>query len=271
MCHDRLAFEFGPQMNLIVGQNGSGKSAALSALQLALGSKTSLTGRGSTLRSYIKEGKTWALVRVGVKNCGEDAYKYDVYGSCIYVERRFTTDGASSYKIYGASYGKDKHSKVGVNIGISANPPTDPLLASQVISTRRAELTAICDHMNIQVDNPLNILTQDNARQFLAASKPREMYNFFMEGTQLGEVLRTYESIRTGIDNLKRTADFRTVNDEVAAKERFDRALVRHDAAEKAQQMSDERERLEEELAWALVRDKREARAARPLHSAALK
>lgn len=29
-----------------------------------------------------------------------------------------------------------------------------------MISTKRDELSKICDHMNIQVDNPMNILTQ---------------------------------------------------------------------------------------------------------------
>lgn len=28
------------------------------------------------------------------------------------------------------------------------------------MSSKREELSAICDHMNIQVDNPMNILTQ---------------------------------------------------------------------------------------------------------------
>ena len=29
-----------------------------------------------------------------------------------------------------------------------------------MISTKKEELAAICDHMNIQVDNPMNVLTQ---------------------------------------------------------------------------------------------------------------
>ena len=58
---------------------------------------------------------------------------------------------------------------------------------------KRDELSAICDHMNIQVDNPMNVLTQgtvillyihpisdsfelDAARQFLSASSPGDKY-----------------------------------------------------------------------------------------------
>lgn len=50
------------------------------------------------------------------------------------ITRRFTKEGSSSYKI------KSKDGRV--------------------VSTKREELSAICDHMNIQVDNPMNILTQ---------------------------------------------------------------------------------------------------------------
>jgi hypothetical protein len=38
------------------------------------------------------------------------------------------------------------------------------------VSTKREELSAICDHMNIQVDNPLNVLTQGTSNQFLTGS-----------------------------------------------------------------------------------------------------
>ena len=75
-----------------------------------------------------------AEVSITIMNEGEDAYKPDVYGKSIMITRRFTKDGSSNYKI------KNKEDKV--------------------ISNKKEELSAICDHMNIQVDNPLNVLTQ---------------------------------------------------------------------------------------------------------------
>jgi chromosome segregation ATPase len=77
-----------------------------------------------------------AEVTIQLKNHGEEAYKYDLYGDSIVITRRFTKEGASSYKI------KSRDGKI--------------------ISTKREELSAICDHMNIQVDNPMNVLTQGN-------------------------------------------------------------------------------------------------------------
>jgi len=73
-------------------------------------------------------------VSVTIKNQGEEAFKAEVYGDSITIIRKFTKDGSSSYRIKSAD--------------------------GKTVSTKRDELSAICDHMNIQVDNPMNILTQ---------------------------------------------------------------------------------------------------------------
>lgn len=135
-----------------------GKSAVLTALTIALGGKATSTGRGHGLKSFIREGQqcvfqsffcvfpsvysvmfrvSTAEVTVGLKNQGDEAYRPDVYGERVFITRRFSKDGSSNYKIK-SSDGK-------------------------TVSTKREELTAICDHMNIQVDNPMNVLTQGNA------------------------------------------------------------------------------------------------------------
>lgn len=59
MCHDHFCIELGPLINFIVGKNGSGKSAVLTAITLCLGGKASATNRGQSLRSFIKEGKEY--------------------------------------------------------------------------------------------------------------------------------------------------------------------------------------------------------------------
>ncbi|CRK22251.1 hypothetical protein BN1723_012635 [Verticillium longisporum] len=62
MCHERLYVELGPLINFIVGENGSGKSAVLTALTLCLGAKASSTNRGGSLKSFIKEGRDQAVI-----------------------------------------------------------------------------------------------------------------------------------------------------------------------------------------------------------------
>lgn len=72
----------------------------------------------------------------------------------IIIDRRILRDGSSSFKI------KDHNGKT--------------------LSTKREELTAICDHMSIQVDNPLTMLSQDSARQFLNSSTPQDKYKVYI-------------------------------------------------------------------------------------------
>ncbi|KAJ7728463.1 P-loop containing nucleoside triphosphate hydrolase protein [Mycena metata] len=138
MCHTNLSFTLGPQINFIIG---TGKSAVISAITVAFGGRANSTGRDNGLKTFIREGQPTAEVTISLKNQGEEAYKPKDYGASIVITRRFTKQGNSSWKI------KSKNGKV--------------------ISTKKDELSAICDHMNIQVDNPMNILTQGTSRSLV--------------------------------------------------------------------------------------------------------
>ena len=56
MCHRKLSIEFGKQLNFINGENGSGKSAIVAALQLCLGANAKITHRSDNLRGMIRQG-----------------------------------------------------------------------------------------------------------------------------------------------------------------------------------------------------------------------
>jgi chromosome segregation ATPase len=75
-----------------------------------------------------------AEVTITLKNCGHEAFRPDEYGNTITITRSFTQNGSSSYKI------KNQHGRL--------------------VSNKRDELSAILDHFMIDVDNPMNILTQ---------------------------------------------------------------------------------------------------------------
>ncbi|OCH91917.1 P-loop containing nucleoside triphosphate hydrolase protein [Obba rivulosa] len=231
MCHKYLTFNLGPQINFIIGHNGSGKSAVLSALTVALGGKATSTGRGNGLKSFIREGQSVSEVTVVLKNQGEEAYRPQDYGKSIVITRKFTKDGSSSYRI------KSKDGKL--------------------ISQKREELSKICDHMNIQVDNPMNILTQDAARQFLSASQPADKYRFFLKGTQLSQLSEEYqtclESIGSMTKSLKRNSE--ALPD---LKEALAEATARFDEAKKAREQRHKADELKKELAWAHVNAKAE-------------
>ncbi|KAJ7643937.1 P-loop containing nucleoside triphosphate hydrolase protein [Roridomyces roridus] len=230
MCHKFLTFTFGPQINFIIGHNGSGKSAVLSAITVALGGKANSTGRGNGLKSFIREGQSASEVTISLKNQGEEAYKPQEYGKSIVITRRFTKEGSSTWKI---------KSKTG-----------------KLISSKKDELAAICDHMNIQVDNPMNVLTQDAARQFLSASVPSDKYKFFLRGTQLSQLSEEYDICFSNI-----TTTSKVLEQKQEALPDLKRAL--RDATSRWQEASKAREQkqkvavLKKEQAWAHVTVKR--------------
>ncbi|KAJ7600936.1 P-loop containing nucleoside triphosphate hydrolase protein [Mycena floridula] len=229
MCHKYLTFSFGPQINFIIGHNGSGKSAVLSAITVVLGGKANTTGRGTGLKSFIREGQSVSEVTISLKNQGDEAFKPELYGKSIVITRKFTKEGSSSWKIM------SKHGKV--------------------ISTKKDELSAICDHMNIQVDNPMNVLTQDAARQFLSASRADEKYKFFLKGTQLSQLSTEYDLVQ---ENVTTTDSVLTQKGEAlpdllaAASE----AKRRYEEANKAREQKKKLDDLKREKAWALVATK---------------
>ena len=56
MCHTYLEVSLGALINFIIGHNGSGKSAVLTAITICLGGKATATNRGQSLKSFIQEG-----------------------------------------------------------------------------------------------------------------------------------------------------------------------------------------------------------------------
>ncbi|XP_077912119.1 structural maintenance of chromosomes protein 6 isoform X3 [Halichoerus grypus] len=170
MCHSMLGpFKFGSNVNFVVGNNGSGKSAVLTALIVGLGGKAVATNRGSSLKGFVKDGQNSADISITLRNRGDDAYRANVYGNSIVVQQHISMDGSRSYKL---------KSETGT-----------------VVSTRKEELIAILDHFNIQVDNPVSVLTQEMSKQFLQSKNEGDKYKFFMKATQLEQMKEDYSYI----------------------------------------------------------------------------
>ncbi|KAG0318300.1 Structural maintenance of chromosomes protein 6 [Linnemannia gamsii] len=228
MCHRHLKVPFGPKINFIIGHNGSGKSAILTAIMVCLGGKASVTNRGASLKALIREGATQTDVRLQLRNRGSDGYKPDIYGESIIVERRISLDGGSSYRIKNAK--------------------------GKTISTKRDDLAAILDHMNIQVDNPINVLSQDSARQFLQSSTPADKYNSFNKGTQLHQLSQDYEHVRDCIDIMQTTMQKKQ---EIIPEllHRAKEAQARFKDSQQAASLELKVEEMKKEIVWAQIED----------------
>ena len=149
-----------------------------------------------------------AMLSVKLKNTSNSAYQHDVYGDSIIVERHFSRSGSSSFKLKSA-------------IG-------------RLISTRKGDLEDICDYFALQIDNPMNVLTQDMARQFLNSSSPYDKYKFFMKGTQLEHLDGDYLIVEQNVDMIdadlfKKQQDVEIFVEAAQEAERLFRLSERHD------------------------------------------
>ncbi|XP_065871539.1 structural maintenance of chromosomes protein 6B-like isoform X2 [Euphorbia lathyris] len=161
MCHSNLEIELCPWVNFITGQNGSGKSAILTALCVAFGCRAKGTQRASTLKDFIKTGCSYAVVEVEVKNDGHDPFKPETYGDAITIERKISHSTSSTIL-------KD--------------------FQGRKVASRREELQELIEHFNIDVENPCVIMSQDKSREFLHSGNDKDKFKFFFKATLLQKV-----------------------------------------------------------------------------------
>lgn len=114
------------------------------------------------------------MLSVKLKNTSGSAYQQELYGESIIVERQFSRSGSSSFKLRSST--------------------------GRIISTRKGDLEDINDYFALQIDNPMNVLTQDMARQFLNNSTPYDKYKFFMKGTQLEHLDGDYMIVEQNVE-----------------------------------------------------------------------
>ncbi|XP_027910964.1 structural maintenance of chromosomes protein 6A-like isoform X2 [Vigna unguiculata] len=227
MCHTKHETEFGSHVNFITGQNGSGKSAILTALCVAFGCRAKGTQRATTLKDFIKTGASNAVIQVEIQNEGEDAFKPEIYGHVINVERRIS-ESASSTTL------KDHQGR-------------------KVVS-RKAELQEIVEHFNIDVENPCVIMTQDKSREFLHSGNNKDKFKFFYKATLLQQVNDLLESIFKEI-----TVAYEVIKELEAAIRPIENELnelqVKIRNMEHVEQISIQVQQLKKKLAWSWVYD----------------
>ncbi|XP_068155634.1 LOW QUALITY PROTEIN: structural maintenance of chromosomes protein 6 [Drosophila tropicalis] len=158
MCHSNFFLSFGPNINFLVGSNGSGKSAVITALALGLTSNARATNRASTIQKLIRNGETSASIEITLSNMGSCRFKPDIYGPHITVVRHIR-QSSSTYDI------KDAHGKS--------------------VSKKLDEIRRMLLRFGIYAENPIFLLNQDAAREFLKTLEPSSNYRLVMKATQL--------------------------------------------------------------------------------------
>lgn len=192
MSHENFELSLGPQLNFIVGNNGSGKSAILTAITIGLGGKTSDTNRGTKLTDLIREGAYSAKITLYLDNSGYGAFEPNTYGKTIIIERTIRRDSSPVFCLKTES-------------GVET-------------SNRKKEIQTVIDFFSIPISNPMCFLSQDAARKFLTASTAEDKYHHFMKGTLLEDTRlnlerasliskNAQENMRLHLDYLKTLKD----------------------------------------------------------------
>ncbi|XP_034113769.1 structural maintenance of chromosomes protein 6 [Drosophila albomicans] len=158
MCHSNFRIDFGPNINFLVGSNGSGKSAVITALALAMAASARSTSRASSIQKLIKNGETTATIELTLSNTGVRPYKYNMYGPHMTVIRHIR-QASSTYEL------KDAR--------------------RQTVSRKLDDIRRMLLYFGISVENPIFVLNQEASREFLKDLEPASNYKLLMKATQL--------------------------------------------------------------------------------------
>ncbi|XP_057804660.1 structural maintenance of chromosomes protein 6B-like isoform X2 [Salvia miltiorrhiza] len=205
-----------------------GKSAILTALCVAFGCRARGTQRANTLKDFIKSGCSYALVQVEIKNQGEDAFKHELYGDIIIVERRITESA-------------------GGNIALKNSQ-------GRKIGSKREDLREIVEYFNIDVENPCTIMSQDKSREFLHSGNGKDKFKFFFKATLLQQV----DDLLQGISKQLHDANGLVSHLEDSlrpAKKELDELQDKIKNMEAMEKISQQVQSLREKLAWSWVYD----------------
>ena len=176
-----------------------------------------------------------SMLSVKIKNTTNSAYQQDVYGDSIIVERHFSRSGSSSFKLKSST--------------------------GRLISTRKADLDDICDYYALQIDNPMNVLTQDMARQFLNNSTPSDKYKFFMKGTQLEHLDGDYLIVEQNLETMDQDL-WKKLEDLKVFEERAEKARERLRQSEKQENLRQRIKTFENMQIWVQVENEEKRLAA---------
>ncbi|XP_017140539.2 structural maintenance of chromosomes protein 6 [Drosophila miranda] len=183
MCHESFTVEFGPNTNFLVGKNGSGKSATITALTVGMGGNARATSRAASITKLIKNGETSAKIEITLCNVGLSPFDAEHMGPHITVVRHIR-QSSSSYEL------KDARGKI--------------------VSKKLDDVKRLLRRFRIHVDNPIFVLNQEASREFLKKLEPKSNYTLLMKATQLdscvnalNECLVQRQSLHRALEHLE--------------------------------------------------------------------
>jgi len=233
--HANLEIDFCPNVNFIIGKNGSGKSAVLLGICACFGANAKQTGRSGNLEGLIRDQEAFARVSVTLKNEGQFAFYPACYGTEITIQReiRRKGQGVGGWKLFGESKREVKRDR---NVTI------------------RDELKRILHHFNIQYDNPCVMMTQDVSKEFLANQKENggaaAKFAFFERATLLTDMRNKNAEIEAASSKMEKQKEG-LAEEFKAKKEAYNKLKEKFEKAQKIGDLAAKKAEIRSKYLWA--------------------
>ncbi|CAG2122574.1 unnamed protein product, partial [Medioppia subpectinata] len=138
MTYKKVEMKAGPNLNLVLGPNGTGKSALVCSIIIGLGGEPSTTGRSGHLGEYIRFGCDSALVEIELYNETPKAKNYLIQR--VIQAKQSHSSGKTEYTSHFKLNGKDSN---------------------------RTHVREFTRQLNINVDNLCQFLPQERVVEFV--------------------------------------------------------------------------------------------------------
>ncbi|EDW28997.1 GL18652 [Drosophila persimilis] len=180
MCHENFTVEFGPNANFLVGKNGSGKSATITALTVGLGGTARASSRAANTPKLIKNGERAAKIEITLCNIGWNRFDEEHVGPHLTVVRHIR-QSSSTYEL------KDERGRI--------------------VPRKLDDVKRLLRRFCIHVENPVFVLSQEASREFLKKLEPKSNFTLLMKATQLDICLNALEECLVKRKNLHRALE----------------------------------------------------------------
>uniref|UniRef100_A0A1I8A1C2 Structural maintenance of chromosomes protein 5 n=1 Tax=Steinernema glaseri TaxID=37863 RepID=A0A1I8A1C2_9BILA len=187
LTYDHGVYYPSPNLNVIIGSNGTGKSSVLCGICLAVGGKPALLGRSDRIDDYVKHGKHEGWAEVTIRD-----------------------DSEAKLKKFRISITK--------GTGTRGDSTTEYLIDGK--KTTHRNLSEIIKRYNIQIENPCTFLAQDKVKSFSEQNSQKLLENtqkalgaglfdkyqeLCTESKKGDEVEREKRKLETELDHIKKT------------------------------------------------------------------
>ncbi|KAK3693986.1 SMC5-like protein [Podospora appendiculata] len=158
VTYEKAEFFLGPNLNMVIGPNGTGKSSLVCAICLGLGYASSVLGRASAYGEFVKHGKDEAEIEVELQKKPGDT-RNSIVGLCIKRE-----DNSRKFSINGRK-------------------------------TTLKEIQELMKSFRIQIDNLCQFLPQDKVAEFAGLS-PVELLEKTLQAAAPQQMIQWQKDLR---------------------------------------------------------------------------